>query len=213
VIEVLAGATFTAVAENADPGLVGTIGVAIEGADNNVISARTTDGIVESAPGIYVKDDLVAPDDTGTYLVIWDDGTDYASEELVVRSLVFGVAGGGGGGGLSRLISRPCLLVKRSASGDEDEYGNEIPSEELVETVCELQQATRAEPAAAGELSQTLWDFFFPTGTDCDTGDAVVVGANEYELVGEPWEANTGSRSVWHVEATARLVAGAEDVS
>jgi hypothetical protein len=117
---------------------------------------------------------------------------------------------------LSQLLSTPCTIVRRSASGTTDEHGNDIPSETTAATVCELQlQPTRAsgEPSSAGELSNTLWDLFLPTGTDIRTGDAVVVRGQEYELVGDPWDATTGSASMHHVEATVRRTVGAEDES
>jgi hypothetical protein len=69
------GDVLTVSAEGAPTGLAGTIGVRIEDGDGNVVLARTTAGIVESeaGSGIYVKDDLVAPD-AGDYLVLWDTG-------------------------------------------------------------------------------------------------------------------------------------------
>lgn len=93
MIYVDSGAIFTATVEGAPVGLVGQIGVRIEDGNNVVISARTTTGIVESAPGIYAKDDLHAPLAGGTYLVIWDYPTgdpppdDFAAaeEELEVN--------------------------------------------------------------------------------------------------------------------------------
>lgn len=82
------GATFTAVAGDAAPGLVGTIGVTVKDPDGVVVIARTTAGMTEVAPGIYSIDELVAPTIEGDYIVIWDDGAgNYAEpDELQVTS-------------------------------------------------------------------------------------------------------------------------------
>ncbi len=88
MIYVQPGATFTALLDNAPSGLVGTLGVRIENADGTNQTPRTTAGIVEleAASGSYVKADLVAPATAGTYFVMWDTGSDFASEELVVNA-------------------------------------------------------------------------------------------------------------------------------
>lgn len=115
---------------------------------------------------------------------------------------------------LTQLLSRPCTIVRRLASADKDAHGNEVPDEQYVETVCEVQQRSRREPGDEGELSDTYWEGYFPTGTAIGTGDAVIVNAiGEFEVVGEPWQANTGSVGVAHVEATLRRTRGPEDVS
>lgn len=111
---------------------------------------------------------------------------------------------------LANLLNTPCQIVRRLPSAETDEYGNEIPGEELVSTTCSLQQRSRDEPGGAGELSITLWNLYLPTGTALSTGDAAVVGGHVYEVVGEPWDAREGSPAVWHVEATVRRTAGAE---
>jgi hypothetical protein len=111
---------------------------------------------------------------------------------------------------LARLINRPCTIVRRSGSGDVDELGDEVEGETRVESVCEVQQRQREEPAALGEISDTRWVAFLPAGTEIDTGDAIDLDGDLYELVGDPWRARnprTGAES--HVEATVRRVAGA----
>lgn len=87
MISVAAGATFEATAENAPTGLVGVIGVAIEDGQGDVVTARTTAGIVESPDdsGIYTAT-LTAPETMGQYLIVWDDGSStYATEDLFVN--------------------------------------------------------------------------------------------------------------------------------
>lgn len=84
------GHTFEATLDNAPTGLTGTLGVAIYDtpADEDPIVARTTAGIAESpaGSGLYAVT-LTAPDDSGTYSVVWDDGDgNYAREDLIVSS-------------------------------------------------------------------------------------------------------------------------------
>jgi hypothetical protein len=81
-------------------------------------------------------------------------------------------------------------------------------------TVCELQQARRDEQEDSGEVSRDTWTVFFQADEDVETGDAVVVDGQTFELIGDPWQARnprTGTES--HIEATARRTAGAEDAS
>lgn len=116
---------------------------------------------------------------------------------------------------LDRLINRPCTIVRRLPSADEDGYGNEIPAEQSIETVCELQrrmQRTGDERGDQGELSDTVWSVFFLPGETVHTGDVVIVDGAEYELVGRPWRVrNPRTQVVSHVEATLRQTAGAHE--
>lgn len=115
---------------------------------------------------------------------------------------------------LSLLLNRPCTIVRRLASGTKDAHGREIPAEEDVATVCEIQQRSRRETGDEGEVSDTFWSAYFPAGTVLNTGDAVIVdGLGQFELVGDPWHADTGSFGVAHVEATVRRTRGPEDGS
>ncbi len=119
---------------------------------------------------------------------------------------------------LSQLLNRPMTLVRRSDSGDVDEFGNDIPDETLVAIVGELQQGgptgggARSEPADHGELSDTRWTLYLPAGTVINTGDAVICDGQMYELVGDPWDArNPRTQVVSHIEATLRRTASASD--
>lgn len=71
----------------APEGLTGTLTLAIELPDNTVVVAPSADDIVESGPGAYTAT-RVAPDDSGTYVLVWyDPGTDIAiTEELIVTA-------------------------------------------------------------------------------------------------------------------------------
>jgi hypothetical protein len=112
---------------------------------------------------------------------------------------------------LVRLVNRPCVLLIRGEDGA-DAMGNPIRVETRVDAVCELQQIRRTEPPADGEVSDTLWKVWLLPGTVIDTGDAVEVDDDVYELVGAPWPVRDPFRGVdHHVEASCRRVAGAED--
>lgn len=108
---------------------------------------------------------------------------------------------------LSSLMGRTCTIVNRTSGTAQDIYGNVVPTSAGTITVaCEIQQERRAEPGDEGELSVTEWVAFFPSGTAIDTGDTVseaTLGA--FEVVGRPWDANSGSPAVHHVEATLKV--------
>jgi hypothetical protein len=113
---------------------------------------------------------------------------------------------------LSNLINRPCSVIRRLASDQTDQYGDEIPVEEVIETVCELQQHQRKEPGAEGELSDTDWIAFFLPGIDIRTGDVLVVDQERYEMVGDPWVArNPRSQNASHIECSARRTVATDD--
>ncbi len=113
---------------------------------------------------------------------------------------------------LAKLINRPCVITRRQDSDTDDDYGNEIPDEDLVDTVCELQQRRRDEPDDQGETSDTTWALFLLPDTLIGTADTITVDDVEYELIGAPWEArNPRTQVVTHLEATVRRTAGAPD--
>jgi len=115
---------------------------------------------------------------------------------------------------LASLISKPCQIIRRLPGTTTDEYGRDIPNEVIVDTVCEIQKMprrTEGEAPAEDELSDTLWHLFLPSGTEIRTGDAVIFEGWRYEMVGDPWDARTGSPRVWHVEATLRRTAATGD--
>lgn len=110
-----------------------------------------------------------------------------------------------------RMMKTDCTLLLRQEGG-EDALGNPVLGEPVeVETTCAFQQRDREEPAGEGETSVAEWNLFLPYGTEINTGDAVRVKGRTYELVGDPWEAEEGSRSLWHVAATVKRVSGASD--
>jgi hypothetical protein len=112
---------------------------------------------------------------------------------------------------LSQLINRECVLLRRSA-GATDELGNDIQSDDAVDTVVELQQ--RQSDEHDNTVSDTDWIAFFLPDEDVRSGDAVVVDGFKYEVVGDPWEArNPRTQAASHIEAGLRRTAGSEDAS
>ncbi len=114
---------------------------------------------------------------------------------------------------LSDIVNKPCTLVQRLPGTDEDELGNEIPTEDDIRTVCEIQQIRSIEPGSVGEAAITTWQVFLLPGYSVRTGDALLVDDHgEFEFVGDGWDAVTGSDEVHHVEAEAKQTKLPEDV-
>lgn len=112
---------------------------------------------------------------------------------------------------LTDLITRPCTIRRRSATGPDDAFGN--PTNDVAETpaLCELQQRARPETTDAGTVAQTEWALFMLADVELDTGDAVVVDGLEYEVAGEPARLrNPRSGVVEHIEATLVRTGGAQ---
>lgn len=116
---------------------------------------------------------------------------------------------------VANLMNLSCQIVRRGPSGTEDDYGNEIPGETVVSTVCEFQNQrgrADAEDGSHNELSESRWDVFLPAGTDVTSGDALIVDGLEYEVDGESWSVrNPRTGNLSHVEVTVKRVAGSED--
>lgn len=113
---------------------------------------------------------------------------------------------------LTALLNLPVVIVSRTASADNDIYGDSIDTETRIQTVGELQQQRRSEPIAGGETSDETWLCILPAGTNIDTDDAIIANGQRYELIGAPWHArNPRTRLESHVEATLRRVASTDD--
>lgn len=70
-----------------DTGLAGTLGVRITDNAGNTTLARQTAGIAEypAGSGLYAVT-LTSPGTAGQYSLVWDDGTNWAEDELVVTT-------------------------------------------------------------------------------------------------------------------------------
>lgn len=75
MISAIASAPFLAYAEGAPTGLVDTIGVQVRDPADNIVIARTTDGITEiiAGAGAY-QFEGTAPATPGPYVLVWDTG-------------------------------------------------------------------------------------------------------------------------------------------
>ena len=115
---------------------------------------------------------------------------------------------------LTQLLNQTVTITRRTASGQRDDYGNEINTETETVTVGELQQTQRSEPATQGELAVTTFLLILPADTSIDTGDRVTVGSYTYEVIGAPWQARNPRTQVnSHVEATVKRTTGSEETA
>jgi hypothetical protein len=110
------------------------------------------------------------------------------------------------------MMNKTCTVLSRTAGTATDVYGNPTYGTTSVSVPCEIQAAggragagARREPGEEGELSITDWIAFFPSGTVIDTSDQVSEASlGTFEVIGDPWDANSGSAAVNHVEANLR---------
>lgn len=112
---------------------------------------------------------------------------------------------------IASLLNRSGTILSRTAGTAIDAYGNATQGTTPTAVDCEIQQTRRSEPGEEGEFSVTEWVGFFPIGTTLDTGDQVVCtsAGGTFEVVGAPWNADSGSSAVHHLEATLKRTAGA----
>jgi hypothetical protein len=115
--------TFEAVAQFTT-GLTGTLGVRITDNVGATTTARVTAGIAEypAGSGIY-EVTLTAPDDRGQYSLVWDDGTNYAIDELVVTSSVTGAVAGDTYATVDELFR---ILKIRTPTADQTDAGERV---------------------------------------------------------------------------------------
>lgn len=109
------------------------------------------------------------------------------------------------------LITTPCILIHRAATGTRDAHGNVTHTETSVDTLCSIQQQSRSE--ADDDLADSRWNLYLRRTEQVDQGDAVyVAGVGEFELVGQPWYVtDPDTNSISHIEAAARRTAGPGD--
>lgn len=108
-------------------------------------------------------------------------------------------------------LKRPCTILHRVPDGTDD-YGDATYRDDTEETVCEIQQTRRDEPALGGETSATTWLGLFLADIDLNTASAIVCDGQTFELTGDPWTVFDPFLGVdSHVEATLKRTAGAED--
>ena len=94
-MQVQPNTSFETVADGFSTGLTGTIGVRVIDNAGATSIARVTTGIAEypAGSGIYAKT-LTSPATSGQYTIVWDDGTNYATDDLVVTATTLGALSG-----------------------------------------------------------------------------------------------------------------------
>lgn len=113
---------------------------------------------------------------------------------------------------IANLINRPCTITHRSEGEEKDGYGNVIPKEETIETVCELQQAQGFRSESEDQVSDNRWILFLPAGTTVGAADTVTIDGEAYEFLAAPWPArNPRTGVVSHIEATVCRTASMGD--
>lgn len=113
---------------------------------------------------------------------------------------------------LGNLISRPCTLTRRTSSADTDRYGDEIPGDQMVETVCSYQP--RNESEGEDELGEETATAFFLVTEVVGNGDTLhIPGEGDFEINGRPEHWSEGSPAMHHIKATLKRTAGPEDGS
>jgi hypothetical protein len=119
-VDVLPGATFTADASGFPATLVGALGIRIVDANDAAFLARTTAGISEfpAGSGLY-SIDLTAPTTAGQYRIIWDDGSTFAAEDLIVVSTLSTLVPSGSD--LTTLAAVKRHLKKRATDTTDDD--------------------------------------------------------------------------------------------
>lgn len=84
---------------------------------------------------------------------------------------------------LAYFINQPCTLVTRT--GDAlDAYGDITKTETETDTVCELQPVKGAE-VEGGNIGVSTWRLYLTGRVALNADDAIIVGGEQYELVGD----------------------------
>lgn len=107
------------------------------------------------------------------------------------------------------------MIFRREESEETDDYGNELPGDTAVQSVCEAQPRSSVEPARQGEFSDTEWvGFFLPADIAfLNTASAVwIPEVGDFEVDGDalPWRDPHTTRQEY-VQVNLNRTAGAED--
>jgi hypothetical protein len=171
------GATFEATVNNAATGLVGTITVRIEDGQNNIVTAATTAGIVETATGVYTAT-LAAPVPVGQYVVVWSRGSGAeVGEDLTVSTT--GTAPTGGD--LCTLADVRRLLQKKTVDTSQDALIGTLITAASVAIMGKLER--EFAPATTGVTRTFEWrwegEFLSLAPYDLRVATAVVVDTDQ----------------------------------
>lgn len=124
------GTAFTALLDDAETGLEGTLEVRVKRTDGSTVIGPTTEGIteIEAGSGAYSKTFSTAPSIQGTYIILWDvAGEDVAVEELIVT---FTLPIPGVGGGLVSLQEMKVALNLLDTTEQDEKILQAIPEAE-----------------------------------------------------------------------------------
>lgn len=96
----------------------------------------------------------------------------------------------------------PCTIVHVEDTGPDDEYGNATTTTTTTDTRCYLAQQIRREVGLT-PVEVDRWLLYLPPGTQIDANDAVVIGPNTWQVIGDPWPVwHPVTLRVNHIEAT-----------
>ena len=110
------------------------------------------------------------------------------------------------------LLIEPITIITQSADDLIDEYGNDLPAEQLVATSGYLQQMQRSEREGFVPVEQ--WLLILEAGTVIQAGDQVIARDDTYTVAGNPWHVVNPRKNVEaHVEATLVRTAGGLEAS
>ena len=100
------------------------------------------------------------------------------------------------------MFRKSCTIRRHSAGTTLDADGNEVAGVTVEPGVrCDLQQQSREETNALGEVPFGGWKLYLPPGTVLGTHDEVIVDGDTYEVTGPPYEL-LGSHVLATVERT-----------
>lgn len=104
------------------------------------------------------------------------------------------------------LLVTACVIhhVENDATA-RDEYGNITTDATTTTSRCYLAQQSRTENNL-DNIERERWAGYFPATDLIDANDAVTVGGDEYQVVGQPWAVvDPVTGTVDHLEATLEL--------
>lgn len=108
---------------------------------------------------------------------------------------------------VASLINRPATLLRRTDSGETNEFGTPIQTVTETEVFCDLQQRDSDEPDDQGEFSDATYNLYvLPVDTEVQTKDAFDIDGEIYEVVGKPWKPrNPRTGQFSHIQARVRV--------
>lgn len=118
-MNVAPGATYEAVVEWGTTGLVGTLGMEVLDNEGGTSVARLTTNVIEIATGVYSRTGNVAPSLVGQYTIVWDDGTDFVTDELNITGTPTAAIGSSPSGRDLCTLGDVCMLIPGYSAGDD----------------------------------------------------------------------------------------------